>query len=662
MRRTTWAAAALVGVASLAAVTFTAATWAAAPPAGADKRDLPVAAPMDATDADIRAAVVASEDRRLTEVRTITSLARWQGQNWKTPYRLGTASGYTLVLTPRSAPYTVEDLLRLAPQTFVPMSDGSYLLSEHIVVTPRATLRLSAPGGLTVRLASNSDGFATIVSLGGKLELVGEENAKVQVTSWDPSTGRPDDVMADGRSYLRAIGGQLEASHVDLQHLGFWSGRTGGLALTGTDRPNTGAIASAGPDDPPDESSLLDDVTWQPAGPLEGAQTNPSLDYTVPEVDFVSGLIADVTVSHDAFGLFVSGANGVQVTDSTFSDNTLGGVVFHRYVTNGVISRTTSDHNVGDGFSIDRATTGISISESTARENAGNGFTLDGRPLADGPSAVGAPLRSYGNNSLSGSTAIDNGRYAIELLGGTNLTVTNNVASGHDMGIVVNGPAEQVSVTGNTVRDSERHGIALVNEVTRAVVTGNVVDGTSTGVYVRVSVGDVRGNTVQDADAHGVSLVGRVDGSEVAFNVLAGRGASALDTHRSSGSVASDTNNVDGWHDTTPWWELWRKLLRPMNALWTALAVLITLSAVRGRRSQGEKNHPYAHQLAYQGHAPIPLPGAATSLHGQLPPDGVLSLLHPALVDSATSPRSMPTPPALRPPPFGRPTDHVDVD
>jgi hypothetical protein len=657
-------AAAVAGAVALAGLSVAGITWAAPPTGASDRPELPVAAPLDPTDADIHAAVVASEDRRLTEVRTITSLARWQGQNWKTPYRLGTASGYTLVLTPRSAPYTVEDLLRLAPQTFLPMSDGSYLLNEHIVVTPRASLRLTAPGGLTLRLASNADGFATVVSLGGKLELIGEENAKLRITSWDPTTGAADVVTADGRSYVRAIGGQFEANHVELERLGFWAGRTGGLALTGTDRPNTGAIESAGPGDEPDASSLLDDVTWQPAGPLETGTGNPSLDYAVPATDFVSGRIADVAVSNDAFGLFVSGANGVQVTDSSFTGNDLGGVVFHRYVTNGVISRTTSARNVGDGFSIDRATTGIAITESTARENSGNGFTLDGRALADGPSAVGAPLRSYGNNSVTGSTALDNGRYGVELLGGANLTVTNNVTEGHDMGIVVDGPASRVSLTGNTVRDSKRHGIALVDDVTDATVTGNVVDGSSTGVYVRDSTGDIRGNTVQDADAHGVSLVGKVDGSEVAFNVLAGRGASALDTHRSSGDVASETNNLAGWDDTTPWWVLWRKLLRPMNALWSALAVLITVSAIQGRRSRGEINHPYAHQLAHQGHLPMPLPEAAASSQGQLTADAVVSLLTINPTPAAPPPPSAllrSTPPGL---PLDRPrsTDHVDVD
>jgi hypothetical protein len=560
-------------------------------------------------EADMHAAVVAAEDRRLTEIRTVTSLARWQGQNWKVPYRLGTSAGYTLVLTQRSAAYTIEDLLQLAPQTFLRMSDGSYVLSEHVIVTPQATLRLSAPGGLRLRLASNASGFSTIVSLGGRVELLGEAGAAVEVTSWDPATGAPDTVTADGRAYLRAIGGQFTAEHVRLSQLGFWSGRTGGLALTGTDRPNTGAIATLDPgDDAARQASLLGEVTWQPAGPLQAGQSNPALDYAVPALDYVSARLNDVAVDGNAFGLFVSGANGVQVNGSTFSGNAFGGVVLHRYVTNGVISRTVSRGNAGDGFAVDRATTGIVITESIASGNAGNGFSLDGRPLADGPSAVGAPVRAYGNNSVSNSRAEDNGRYGVELLGGANLSVTGNIATGHDMGIVVEGPATGVSITGNTVRDSTRHGIAVVDEVTGFTVTGNVVERSATGVYLRDSTGAVRGNTIQAAAAHGVSLVGRVGGSEVSFNVLAGRGASALDTRRSNGEVATDTNNLEGWHDTTPWHVVLRKMLRPMNALWTGIIVLIVLSAIRARRSTKGVEHPYAHQLAHHGAVPMPQP------------------------------------------------------
>ena len=215
------------------------------------------------------------------------------------------------MLTPRSAPYTVEDLLELAPQTFLRMSDGSYLLSEHIVVIPGATLRLSAPGGLTLRLASGPDGFATIVSLGGELEIIGEEAAPVKIASWDVAAARSTRSPTDGRAYIRAIGGQFEATTPRSATSG--SG-AGGPAASRSPAPTGRTPAPSSRPAPASaaaNASLLDDVTWQPAGPLEPGQTQPERSTTpCRRSTTCRRSISNVTVDHDAFGLFVSGANG----------------------------------------------------------------------------------------------------------------------------------------------------------------------------------------------------------------------------------------------------------------------------------------------------------------------------------------------------------------
>ncbi|MCW2715531.1 MAG: putative rane protein [Frankiales bacterium] len=565
----------------------------------------PVPTPPDI--AESSAAHVAAEDRRLTEVRTVTSLARWQGQEYKTAYRMSTGTGYTLVLTARSAPYTVGDLLQLAPQTFLRLSDGSYLLSEHIVVSTGATLQLSQPGGLSIRLASSSKGFVSIVSLGGRLELQGEAGAHLAVSSWDLDEGKVDTDLADGRAYVRSLGGQFDARFLDASHLGFWSGRTGGIALTGTDRPNTGAIEPLGSATQRGVPSVLEGVTTQPAGPLQQGQRNPNLNYAVPVLDYVSSNIRDTTIDGNAFGLFVSGANGVQVVDSEVRGSVIAGIVMHRFVTNGLISKTVARDNAGDGVTLDRATTGITLSEVTANGNAGNGIRVSGRPIAEGPSATGSATNSFGGNSVANSTANGNGNFGILVQGGFNIGVQNNRVTGNDMGIVINGPAERVSVTGNEVGNTRRHGIALTEQVTASTVTGNVVDGAATGIYIRASQAQIKGNTVQGARSHGVSLVGPVGGSNIGFNVLAGAGASALDVRRSTGDVVMGENRVDGWDDTSPWYFWFKKLLQPMTALWAVIALLILTSAARSQRRPAVVVHPYAHQMAH--HGPTLMPG-----------------------------------------------------
>ena len=182
-----------------------------------------------AKDAEAQARCVAEEDRRLIEIRTVTSLRALAGADWQTPYRLGTPSGYTLVLTPRVGAYTVEDLLELAPQTFLRMSDGVLPAERARRGDPRRR-RSACPSRAASRCDSRagSDGFATIVSLGGELEIVGEETAPVK-SQLGRRRGRGRRHDSRGRAlYIRAVGGQFVASYVHVSHLGFWSGRTGG--------------------------------------------------------------------------------------------------------------------------------------------------------------------------------------------------------------------------------------------------------------------------------------------------------------------------------------------------------------------------------------------------------------------------------------------------
>ncbi|MDQ7908471.1 right-handed parallel beta-helix repeat-containing protein [Phytohabitans sp. ZYX-F-186] len=561
--------------------------------------------------AERQTALVAAEDSRLNQVRAVTAVARLEAGKWTTPYRLNTGSGYTLVLTQRSEPYTVTDLLKLAPQTFVRQGDGSYLLTENIYVNLGAKLKLANPGGLTVRLASGTNGFVAIVSFGGQLMLEGTAQAPVKITSWDQRAGKADTDVTDGRAYLRAIGGQFAMANTEVSDLGFWSGRTGGLSLTGTDRPNTGQIE--GPDEVPEGTKPpapgSGGVTAQPSGPL----TTPDSRFDGLDPSYTSGKITKSVVRGNAFGIFISSGNGITIADTTVERSLEDGIVLHRFVTAAAVERVTAKGNGGDGFIMSRATQQVRVTGSTAEGNAGNGFTLSGAPLADGPSASGQSTANYGSNSVSSSVAVDNGRYGIEVVGGFDVGVQNNRVEGSDMGIVARLDSDKVAITGNQLSGQRRQGIAIRDSVSGATVTGNVITGADTGIYLRDSVAEVRGNTVQDATNHGISLVGDVAKSQVSYNVIAGVGPSALDTPRSHGKVEIKENQTFAWHDTSSFWIRFRHYASPMTMLWAGILLLIVFSAVKGagRRARGIR-HPYADK------APLPVvmyeaPGAAAA-------------------------------------------------
>ncbi|WP_405985208.1 right-handed parallel beta-helix repeat-containing protein [Streptomyces sp. NBC_00872] len=587
-----------------------------------------------AEDAENETALVAAEDHRLDQVRAVAAVAPLKGDKWTRPYRLETAGGYTLVFTPRTQPYGVADLLKFAPQTFVRSKrDGSYLLTENIYLLAGAKLKLSSPGGLTLRLASNSRGFVSIVSFGGRLTLEGTPQAPMRISSWDPSANKPDTDVRDGRAYVRAIGGQFSMTHAQVSDLGFWSGRTGGLSLTGTDRPDTGNIKYddgeqdlnrrelAAADDKAEQESEqtphAGGVIAQPAGEL----ATPDSRFSVPDLSYVSAEITNSTISGNLYGLFLSGATGANIIRTKVINNLEDGVVLHRGVTNVVVDRTVSQGNGGDGFVLSRATQQVRVTGSKALSNGGNGFTLSGRPLANGPSASGESISSYGSNSVSDSTARDNGRYGIEVFGGENVGVQNNEVDGGDMGIVAREDATKVAITGNHLTGQTRQGISVRDGVSAATVTGNIIEGTETGVYVRDSQAEVRGNTVQEATNHGISLVGDIDKSTVSYNVVAGVGPSAVDTSRAHGGVTVKENQTFAWHDTSAFWVKFKHYASPMTLLWVSILLLILFSALLGARRSSRRGgverlgvHPYADKK--------PLPSAPATEVGNAASNG----------------------------------------
>jgi hypothetical protein len=591
----------------LVAASGAAATSAAAAPAdsgGPDDRT------VTAADSENEAALVAAEDHRLDQVRAVASVAALKGHRWTEPYRLDTGSGYTLVLTQRSQPYGVSDLIKLAPQTFVRKHDGSYLLTENIYVDSGAKLNLSSPGGLDLRMASNNKGFVSIVSFGGRLTLAGTPQAPMRISSLDTRTNKTDTDVRDGRAYIRAVGGQFSMTYAKVSDLGFWSGRTGGLSLTGTDRPDTSNIE--GPD-AGSQSPTSGGVVAEPAGPL----TTPDSRFSVPTLSYVSAEISNSTIAGNLYGLFISGATGVNISKTEVRDSLEHGVVMHRGVTNAVVDRTVSEDNGGDGFVLSRATEQVRVTGSKALSNGGNGFTLSGRPLASGPSASGEPISSYGSNSVSDSTAKGNGRYGIEIYGGSDVGVQNNRVDGGDMGIVARTDATKVSITGNHLTGQKRQGISVRDGVTSATVTGNVVEGSDTGIYVRDSQAEVRGNTVQDVTDHGISLVGDIAKSTVSYNVVAGVGPSAVDTSRAHGGMTVKENQTFAWHDTSAFWIKFRHYASPMTLLWVSLLLIILFSALAGARRSSRRGHRVLGTHPYADKAPLPtVVSAEVKAHG----------------------------------------------
>jgi hypothetical protein len=577
--------------------------------AGTAPSDAPTTSPTDesvagesyAGDGEAEALLVASEERRLANVRAIANAADWSGAAQYKPYRLATGKLYTLVLVEREAPYTIGDLEKLAPRTFARQPDGSYLLSENIVVDEGASLDLTDSEGLTLHMASSNESFVSIITLGGSFTVQGTSEEPAVITSWDGNDGKPDSDTTDGRSYIRIVGGHADLAYTSFTSLGFWSGATGGLSLTGTDALDIDtATLATGKDQALAEGDAANpEVFGKELLPAEGEADVLPMDADLTSYSYVSALINNVTFDGNAFGLFITSAEGVVIRDSEVKNSLVDGIIMHRFVTNSEITRTTSHDNAMNGVMLTRGTSGIVLDRVTSNDNGANGISLNGRPLAEGPSATGTPIGSYGNNEVSNSVTKNNGRYGIDVLGGKGVQVDSNQVSGNAMGIVVGVGAEAVVIKNNLVEDSAKQGIAFRDAGTDALVRGNTITGGEIGIYARDAGGTFERNTIEDVTNHGITLIGATSRSVIDNNTTSGVGPSAIDTARAADTVVTD-NDVDGWRSTKPLDVVLRGIFQPLTVMWLLLGLLLIISAVS---SIGRKNTSFTHP--YENLAPL---------------------------------------------------------
>lgn len=549
------------------------------------------------------ASLVAGEDKRLVQVRTVSSTARWAGTKLNVPYRVSSGTGYTLVLPARDTDFTIDDLLTLAPKTFVLQPDGSYLLSENIVVESGATLTLSRPTALALDLLSTSRKFVSIVNYGGKLNITGTPDAPVKISSWDTDAGAPRQVTDSGRAYVRSIGGTVKIDHAIFQSLGFWSGRTGGLSMTGTDRPIVGALNQSGVKaryiKPPAASKKTRPAPAAPPAPapapaLAPGDTLPGPAAPSPDFSYASASLHDITVTDNVYGLFLANAVGISIHNAIVQNSRMDGIVLHRFVSNAVIANSTVRASALNGFMVSRAASDIRLDTDTAVANHRDGIYVDGRALATGPSATGTALTSYGNNAVTNSTVTANTRYGIEVRGGKNTTIRANTVSGGQSGIVADAAATAVMITGNHLDTQTTQAIALRDGVTASLVEENTIAGGSVGIYLHNAGARVQNNLINGVTNHGISAIGAVP-IQISANTISGSGPSPVDLKRAS-NTTSENNTTADWTLTRSFWQMLVSFFQPLTIVWTLLALTVLLTAFAGHRHRGSVKHPYAAQ------------------------------------------------------------------
>ncbi|RKS79751.1 parallel beta helix pectate lyase-like protein [Actinomadura pelletieri DSM 43383] len=569
---------------------------------------------VSAASARQQSELVDQEDVRIMQIRAKQESDLAGGgaaaQQARSPRMLNSANGRTLMLPQRREPYYVAELAKLAGEDFQKQSDGSYLLRVNVVVASGGKLILqSSTGPLTIRMRSVPGSFTSIVSTGGNVKINGSAQNPVHITSWNEGTHKPDTRVEDGRAYIRAIGGSFSMTHAEISELGFWSGRTGGIALTGSDRPDSTAERSVAA--VPPRAVALPNGTREPTrgGRDEvevglAGKAGRTMTFSVPAASLVTGTIDQSTFRNNAYGVFVTAANQTRLTNSTITGSLVHGVLLHRFAKNATIENTKVSGSRGDGFVLSRGTEGVRITNCTSDDNGGNGFTLNGQPFAEGPSASGEATTAFGQNLVSSSIAKNNGHYGFEVLGGDDIAIQNSRVVGGQMGIVAREQAVRVHIAGNQVRDADRQGIVLRDGVRNATVSGNIVTDSRTALYIRDSSGAIRGNTVQSATRHAITLKGKVEGAVITGNTFSGSGRGATDYDRAVGRYQSKDNNTMNWNETVGLKTWLKRIFKPMNVIWGGVFLLVIISVFRSRNaglSIGRIGvHPYEQQRALE--------------------------------------------------------------
>jgi parallel beta-helix repeat protein len=117
--------------------------------------------------------------------------------------------------------------------------------------------------------------------------------------------------------------------------------------------------------------------------------------------------------------------------------------------------------------------------------NAGHGFMID-----DGRSATTASgesrISASDDNLVSANTAYDNANSGVEIEGGTGNVVVGNRLSRNDIGVRIKDRAS-AAVTDNTIVDSDRYGINVLDSTGPVPVTGNEISGSWAAVNLATS-------------------------------------------------------------------------------------------------------------------------------------------------------------------------------
>jgi hypothetical protein len=470
-----------------------------------------------------------------------------------------TLTGYIQVLT-GSINYTYSDLVAFG--ALRPLPNHAALLVDSVFVAVNAHLELGSPNLRTLYLSRSSHGFASIVAWGGSLSFKGTAQHPLTIMGWDRATKSPAVDAGGGRPYIREVGGRMDVANVRASALGFWSGRTGGVAWTGaTGLPSSGGATSS-------------------------------------------------TFSRDTYGAFVSRGMHVRFQGDLFESNELDGLHIHRNTVGTSVTASSADRNGTNGFYVGRATDGTVLKADLSQHNRGDGILVDGRPLVTGASASGSSVAPDSGTYIEDSTSVGNLRTGIVLEGGSGTVLRSDEVCAKNTGIAIRTGASDTVVTGNDIRCGPRVALAVGPLAPGTMVSGNTLVAARIGILVRNSGRlEADGNRITAAKVFGITARGPTSHVIGQYNLISGSGFRAVDASVGAGLPLLLHTRDAGWihHLKINLWAYLR--FHPLALLWLSILLLVIFGELWSRIRRLPE-HAYAASTHWRptptGRAPRP--------------------------------------------------------
>lgn len=521
------------------------------------------ASPVPTTTEPAPAALVDAEDARL---RAMGSVSTDDGAVNAPEYN-------TVVLGARPSAYTLDDLI--AAGTASPLDDGTIAITRHVVVRSGAVLDLTLPGQ-TLRISSTAEGFVSLVAWGGVLQLAGEPDRPLTLVGWDTDGAAPDTKTSDGRAYVRARNGTITAANVAFDSLGFWSGRTGGVAVTATE-----------------------------SGTAAGAFSH-TIHFGLHTGLFLSG-VAGVTV--DGAEVIDAGGNGITVTNGSRDT---------------AISNTTVTGSGASAIAMDKRSRNLTVTGCTLTGSQRFGIEADGSALADGPNPEGYGLDHAAGLTVAATTVSGNARGGIRAVALDAAQYVELSVEEQYTALELVGPADDVRVTDGTLTSTGSDALSIGGDVTNAVVTGMTLNGEDGAVSVTDAAATFTDNSIHvSGSGHALSIDGSATVS-ASGNTLSGVGPGAI-APGPRAAVTSDQNDESGWTfelEAVQWLNR-----HPMGWMWALVLVIPAIGLpliARRNRKQRELRALFEDAVIRFGAAQIDRyrEGGAMPVAAEAPPAG----------------------------------------